>query len=112
MNVTISFSQSEESYLAAVARQTGLAPAELIKRITLENLPPLTPSPLSVSEENDAIDAKLRLWQQKEGTPLMPDRSTADLYAEWEQEDARVTDEERDAEDRLWAEIEKELLKK
>ena len=41
----------------------------------------------------------------------MPDRSTADLFAEWARGDAHMTDEERDAEDRLWEEIEKELIK-
>lgn len=39
----------------------------------------------------------------------MPDVSTQTLFEMWAEEDARMTNEERDAEDRLWEKIEEGL---
>ncbi len=46
----------------------------------------------------EALDAKLRLWQQQDGTPLLPDIPAHALFAQWAEEDARMTDAEREAE--------------
>jgi len=101
MNVTVPFNQTEEAQLTAAAKRAGLAPADLIKRLALEHLPSL---PM-----NAEIDAKLRLWQEQDGSPLMPDISAQDLFALWADQDAKMTDEERTAEDRLWEDIENSL---
>lgn len=57
----------------------------------------------------ETLDAKLRLWQQQDGTPLLPDVPAQTLFAQWAEEDARMTDAEREAEDRLWQDMEQGL---
>ena len=39
----------------------------------------------------------------------MPDIPTRNLFARWAEEDANMTDAEREAEDRLWDDLEKSL---
>jgi len=58
----------------------------------------------------DALYAKLHLWQQQDGASLMPDIPAQTLFTQWAEEDAKMTDEEREAERRLWESIEQELL--
>ena len=53
----------------------------------------------------DALYAKLHLWQEQDNAPLMPDVPAQTLFAEWAEEDAKMTDEEREAERRLWESI-------
>ena len=106
MYIDIPFTPSEEARLSAAARQTGLTPGEWIKRLALERLPTTS---VDVEEE---IDAKLRQWQEQDGVKLMPDIPARELFAQWAEKDARMTDEEREAEDRLWEDIEKSLALK
>ena len=101
--IEIPFTPSEEARLSAVARQTGLDPAEWIKQLALDRLPP------ALANSDEEIDAKLRRLQEQDNTELMPVISTHALFAQWAEEDSRMTDEEREAEGRLWKEIEKGL---
>jgi hypothetical protein len=103
MKLVIPFTPTEEEQLSAAAKQTGLAPAELIRRLTLDHLPPVA------ANAEEEIDAKLRQWQEKDGTILMPDVSTRTLFAQWADEDMHMTDEEREAEDRLWQDFENSI---
>ena len=105
MNLEIPFTPIEEARLTAAAKQTGLAPAELIKRLALAHLPPVP------ANAEDELNAKLRSWQEQDGTPLMPNIPTQKLFAKWAEEDAQMTEAEREAEDRLWEDIEKGLPK-
>jgi len=59
--------------------------------------------------DEDDIDTKLHKWQEQDGTRLMPDIPTQTLFAQWAEEDAQMTAEEREAEDRLWEDFEKGL---
>jgi hypothetical protein len=66
------------------------------------------------SDPRDRVHELLVQWQTEDRTPLrspMPARPgetpTQALFRKWAEEDARMSDEEKDAEDRLWAEIEK-----
>ena len=59
--------------------------------------------------EDETVDAKLHRWQQQDGIALLPDVSTQTLFAQWAEEDATMTEQEREAEDRLWHDIEKGL---
>ena len=59
--------------------------------------------------EDETVDAKLHRWQQQDGAALMPEISTQTLFAQWAEEDARMTDAEREEEDRLWENMEKGL---
>ena len=103
MALTLHLSPDEEAKLAAAARDLGLDPAEWLKRVALNSLP--------ASEKGLCdLDATLRLSQLQTGTALMPQVSTRELFAKWAAEDVRMTDEERDTQDRLWEEIERDLL--
>jgi len=103
MNLVINLTPSEEAELAAASKQTGLAPAELLKKLVKEHLPAV------LATHEDDLDARLRRWQEQDGTTLLPDVPVQTLFAQWAKEDAQMTDEEREAEDRLWEDLEKGL---
>jgi hypothetical protein len=96
ISVEIDLTPTEEARLMAAARQRGLTPAEFVKRLALEHLPA---APVTAE---DAVDARLRQWQEQDDRTLMPDVPTQTLFAQWDAEDAQMTDAEREAEDRLW----------
>lgn len=99
----IELTATEAVRLRAAARQTGATPAELVKRLTFENLPDVP-----VTAE-DAVDARLSQWQEQDGIPLAPDVPAQILFAQWAEEDASMTESERGAEDQLWEEFQKSL---
>ena len=68
MTLIIELTPSEEERLATVARQKGIEPAELARKLVTEHLPPI-----SLEEEEDP---------------------TLALFAQWDREDARMTPEE------------------
>jgi hypothetical protein len=68
MALTIHLTAAEEARLETAARQEGLDPAELARKLVIERLPPLIPD-----EEEDP---------------------TLALFAQWEREDAAMTPEE------------------
>lgn len=103
MNLTIDLSPSEEAQLSQVAKQTGLATEELVKKLVLAHLP------ARPAHDSDDLDAKLRKWQEQDGTKLTPDIPAHSLFAQWAAEDAEMTQAEREAEDRLWEDLEKGL---
>ncbi len=100
MSIVINLTAGEEARLSDTARQADLAPEAFAEKLVREHLLGHVPS-------GDELDAKLRRRQEADGTPLMPDASTAEMFAEWAEEDTRVTPEERAENDRVYAEIEK-----
>lgn len=103
MNLIIDLSPSEAARLSEAAKLVGIAPAELVKELVKEHLPALP------GRHEDSLDAKLRKWQDQDGTKLTPDVAAQTLFAQWAEEDAQMTDEEHEAEDRLWEDLEKGL---
>ena len=103
MILNIELTPAQEIALADAAQVCGVDAAELMKRLTLDHLP--------VAGKNDEadIDAKLRQWQMQDGRSLLPDTPAQALFAQWDEEDAHMTEEEREAEDQLWADIERGL---
>lgn len=104
MDLIIPLTPAEEAQLAVAARQRGLAPVELVKRLAFEHLD---------SQPNDReaeLDAKLRRWQEQDGTALLPDVSAQEQFTQWSKEDAQMTEAEREAEDQLWESLEQSLL--
>jgi hypothetical protein len=99
----IDLTPTEEARLSAAARQTGLTPAELVKRLAFENLPDIP------ATADDAVDARLRQWQDQDGKTLSPDIPTRILFAQWAEEDAPMTEADREAEDQLWEEFQKNI---
>jgi hypothetical protein len=97
----IDLTPGEEARLAAAARRIGVSPAEFVRRLALEHLPD------EPALTETAVDAKLGQWQQQDGTSLAPDIPARAMFAAWAEEDAKMTDAERDAEDRLWEDFQK-----
>lgn len=98
MSLVIDLTPSEEARISAAAKQIGIAPSEWVKKLVEANLP--------VTGEED-LDSKLRHPQEQNGIALMPDASTQSLFAQWAEEDARLTEAERTKNDRIYSEIEK-----
>ena len=81
MTLTIELSPSEAARLVAAARQEGVQPAELARRLVTDRLP--------------ALAANAR-----------GEDPTLALFAQWEQEDTQMTPEEIEQERRLWEQFE------
>lgn len=79
MTLTIDLSPSEEVQFTDVARQEGLQPADFVKKLVAERLPP---------EQSEPHDPTLA------------------LFAQWAQEDAKMTPGEIEQERRLWEQFE------
>ena len=101
MHPTIDLTTSEHAQITQAAKQSGLAPAEVVRNLVKEYLPSIPPT-----DEAD-IDDKLRGLQELDGKQLRSDVSTQSLFAQWAEEDAQMTEEERAKNERVYAEIEK-----
>jgi hypothetical protein len=99
MSLTINLTASEEARLSEAANRTGLAPAAYVEKMVREKLP------AEAGDKKAAVMEKLRQWQSQDNTSLRPEVPTADLFARWAEEDAKLTDEEREADDRFWEEF-------
>lgn len=82
MTLTIELNTDEEARLAEVARQKGLAPAELARRLVLEHLPT---------------------------RPTTEEDPTLALFAQWEREDAQMTPEEIEVKQRQFEEFKQNI---
>jgi hypothetical protein len=103
MKIEIQLTAREETQLAEVAQRNGLSPEEWLRQLALESL---TNAPIN---DQDELDGKLRRWQAQDGVKLNPNIPASELFARWAEEDARMTEEERNAEGRLWEDIERGL---
>ena len=77
MRLAIELSPGEQARLAAAAKQEGVAPAELARKVLTEHLPPLAEEP-------------------------QPEDPTLALFRQWAEEDAKHTPEEAAQENELW----------
>jgi len=77
MSLTIELSPDEHARLAAAAKQEGLAPAELARKVLKDHLPPVTKA-------------------------SRPEDPTLALFRQWAEEDAQRTPEEAAQENELW----------
>lgn len=87
MTLTIDLSPTEESWLAEAARQKGLAPAALVKQFVTERLPAQSP-PMPEDQLEDP---------------------TLALFAQWTEEDARMTPEEIAEDNRIWEQFKENI---
>ena len=101
MSLIIDLTPSEEAQISAAARETGLAPAEFVKKLVKEHCSGTGPN------GEAELDAMLRKWQEQDSVKLGPDVPTVKLFADWAEADLRMTEEERESEDRLWEDLEK-----
>ena len=65
--ITLDLTPTEEARISTVARQIGLAPAEYVKKLVTEHLPPAAAAP-TVDEENQALIALLQSWREEDAT--------------------------------------------
>ncbi len=101
MNLTIDLTPIEEAQISSAAKHAGVAPAELVKQLVKEHLPAI---PAEI--END-LNATLQKWQLRDHSKANPDDATKALFAQWAEEDEQLTDDEREQNERVYAEIEK-----
>src|SRR5579872_6077696 len=101
MNLTIDLTATEEAQISSAARHAGLAPAELVKQLVKEHLPAV-----ATDHEND-LDDTLETWQLREQLASNFNDTTQALFAQWAEEDEHLTDEQRQQNERVYAEIEK-----
>ena len=95
MTLTIDLTPAEEAVIEASARQTGIPPADFVKMLVKEHLPPVTP-----------VRALLARWQQQYGLPARPDgkehSSFRELLQQWGEEDSLLAPGEIAVQLRLW----------
>ena len=101
MNLEIPFTPAEEARLSEAARQSGIAPAEFVRRLALRYLVPES------THAEDDMDSKLSAWKEKESTGVSSEEAARQLFARWAEEDARMTPDEEAQNERIYAEIEK-----
>ena len=109
MSITINLTPAEEERLSYMATQSGLAPEEMARKLVSYHLPSASPI--------EEMSRRIREWQEQDRTPTLPSTAerpgltpTSALFQQWAEEDAQKTDEdEKEAEDQLWQDIEKSI---
>jgi len=67
--ITLDLTPTEEAQISTVARQTGLAPADYVKKLVQEHLPPVQSiTPPAVDAENAAAIAQIQAWKEEDAT--------------------------------------------
>ncbi len=67
--IALDLTPTEEAEIRTIARQTGLAPADYLKRLVKEHLPIVVTTPAQViDEENAAAIAQIQAWGREEAT--------------------------------------------
>ena len=67
--IALDLTPTEEAQIFTVARQSGIALAEYVKKLVTEHLPPIHADAVPVvDEENAAAIAQLRAWVKEEAT--------------------------------------------
>lgn len=79
---------SESDYLARLMQSARLTPTD--------NFAVASADPAA------RVRALLTKLQEADGMPFAPTIPAKTLFAQWDAEDANMTDEEREAEDRIW----------
>lgn len=80
--IALDLTPTEEAEIRTIAQQTGLAPADYLKRLVKEHLPSVATAPAqAIDEENAAAIAQIQAWGREEATddPEEIRQSEADL---------------------------------
>jgi hypothetical protein len=85
MTLTIELSAAEQARLTAAAKQEGLAPEALARKVLTDHLPPLVEGP-----QEDPTLALFRQWEQ-EGAARTPEEAARENEL-WEQFQANVNE--------------------
>ncbi len=110
--MSLELSPEVEKVVRERAAQEGVSVDDLLARTFLV----LQEKALSIGDPKERVRALLTKWQTEDNTPLMPPISTRNgetptqaLFRKWEEEDTKMTEEERQAEDRLWDDIQQDI---
>ena len=105
MSITVNLTPAEEAQLVAEAVGNGLDAGQLVAKVVRDHLnaPP--------KRTMDEVLGKLHQWQTETKTETAPSISAHELFAKWDEEAAQMTDDERDAEDRLWEDFQEGINK-
>ena len=94
-----------ETVIRERARSLGVSVDDLLAR----TFAPEKTDTGTVSDPKGHVRALLAKWQTEDQTPILPpistlpgETSTQALFRKWDEAEAQLTKEERDAEDRLW----------
>jgi len=90
----IPLTPAEEAQLSDAATQTGMAPEAYAAKLARAQLPR--------AKILDEVHARPRERQREDKIKLMPTRTAAELFAEWDRQGMLLTEDERKAEDQLW----------
>ena len=101
MSLIINLTPSEEAQLTAAATQNGLTPDVFAAQLVRAHL--------VTGSSSDELTRKLQARQAQDRVHLMPSRSAAEIFAQWETEATQLTDAERAAEDRLWEDVQADI---
>lgn len=112
MTVTLELRPEEAAALRARAAARGVdVPTilhDLVAQETRQENRTGYVAPTNSAAEKARVASLLRQWQQAEGLPTLGNGAThtpvAELFAQWEAEDANLTPEEIEAEQRFWEE--------
>ena len=95
-----------ETTVRQYAEREGVSVEELLARTFPPVKPASTAPETAVDDAATRVSSLLQQWQQEYGLPSRPDgkvhTSAAELFAQWDAEDAALTPEEVAAERRLW----------
>lgn len=110
--MSIDLTREVESWVRQRAAAEGVSVNDLLAR----TFAPEKQEAQSISDPKAHVQALRAKWQTDDQTPELPpvpmrqgETPTEALFRTWEEEDASLTDEERQAEDRLWEEFQKNI---
>jgi hypothetical protein len=108
--MSLDVSPQSEAILREEAEQEGVSIDELIRRTF--GKAKFTRQIATANPEKERVFALMHKWQREYGMPVRsngkPHRALAELSAQWEAEDANLTDSEREAERQYWEERERQ----
>jgi hypothetical protein len=110
MTLTLELRPEEAAALSAKATARGVDVATLLHDLVAHETRTENGEGVGVLPEGAAekarVAALLQTWRRAEGLPTLGDGAThtpvAELFAQWEAEDAQLTPEEVEAERRFW----------
>ena len=114
--MSLQISPDVENMVRERANAEGVSVEELLTRTfsLKQNDAPQNNTP--IRDPKAHVQALLAQWQAQDNTPLVPpvatrpgETPTQALFRQWDEEAAHMTDAEKEAEDRLWTEIEQGL---
>jgi hypothetical protein len=99
-----------ERLVLARAQAAGITPSDYVARLLGAGTPSAPSTPV------ERVRFLLQEWQQEDHTPtaaLPPNDGSLTpseaLFRQWEHEDARLTDEERQAEEERWQQFQQDI---